>query len=201
MASGKVCLVRRERERVQENYLHAVTRIEVSDIRALMETYGEDVWNYAYFLTKDAYLADDVAQETFVKAYRSFRTFRGESSVKNWLLKITRNTAFTMKRRAYLRRVILLGSRVAEDGSYTAGPSAPSAETEAVGREAADEIWRAVMALPGKFRDPFVLHLHHQLSMEEIASMLDLSMGTVKSRIFRAKKKVAEKLKGAHDHD
>ena len=101
---------------MQEHYLYDVAAIDVEDLRALMEHYGEDVWKYAYFLTGDPHLADDIAQETFIRAYRSFHTFRRESSVKSWLLKITRNTAFTAQRRAFLRKAVLLDSR-SPDGS------------------------------------------------------------------------------------
>ncbi|MDF2659624.1 MAG: polymerase subunit sigma-70 [Paenibacillus sp.] len=57
----------------------------------LMLDFGKDVWNYAYFLTRDLHASDDISQEVFLRAYRSVKDFRGESTVKTWLLKITRN--------------------------------------------------------------------------------------------------------------
>lgn len=182
---------------MEESYLRHISEIGTADIRTLMETYGEEVWNYAYFLTKNAHSADDIAQEAFIKAYRSFHTYRGQASVKTWLLKITRNTAFSYKKLAFFRKVVLLGGSSSDDLSH----SAPSPETEIVEREAADEIWNVVLQLPRKFRDPFVLHFHHQLSMEEIAGILEISEGTVKSRIYRAKRRVAEALKGEYGHE
>lgn len=94
----------------QERYWQYVKELDAADIRNLMEIYGDDVWNYAFFLTKDVHLADDIAQETFIKAYRRFHTYRRESSIRTWLLKITRNTTFTYRSRAFARRVILLDS-------------------------------------------------------------------------------------------
>lgn len=83
--------------------------LKTSDIRMLMESYGEDVWNYAYVITRNTHTADDVAQDVFIKAYQHIASFRGEASVKTWLLKITRNTALSYLRRAFLRRVVLIG--------------------------------------------------------------------------------------------
>ncbi len=164
--------------------------LNISDIRTLMEFYGEDVWNYAYVITRNTYTADDVAQDVFIKAYQKVAFFRGEASVKTWLLKITRNTALSYLKRAFLRRVVLIGDHSPGDG-LNGTVSTPSAEAEYLKRVEADELWQEVLKLPGKFRDPLVLSVYHQLSIEEISSITGLSPGTVKSRIYRAKKKVA----------
>lgn len=185
----------------QERYWQYVKELAAADIRNLMEIYGDDVWNYAFFLTKDVHLADDIAQETFIKAYRRFHTYRRESSIRTWLLKITRNTTFTYRSRAFARRVILLDSlprRYAE--SLVAQPAVPSAESAAVMNETENELWTAVLNLPSKFRDPLVLRYHYQLGMEEIAEILGVSEGTVKSRLHRAKQKAANLLEGRDIH-
>ncbi|RRJ66136.1 RNA polymerase sigma factor [Paenibacillus oralis] len=187
---------------MREMQLEHLAEMSVSGIRMLMETYGEDVWNYAYVITGNTHTADDVAQDVFIKAYQHYASFRGEASVKTWLLKITRNTALSYQRRAFLRKVVLLGERSPDDGpSGTASSlSSPSAESQYLEREAADELWRQVLKLPGNFRDPLVLSVHHQLSMDEISVITGLTPGTVKSRIHRAKKKLAAEWKGANDH-
>lgn len=182
--------------------LHAA-ELDLPDIRMLMETYGEDVWNFAYVITKNTHTADDVAQDVFIKAYQHFASFRGEASVKTWLLKITRNTALSYLKRAFMRRVVLLGDRTAGDGLDRTNlrSFSPSAETEYFEQEVADELWHQVLKLPGKFRDPLVLSVHYQLSMEEISIITGLSPGTVKSRIHRAKKKVAAEWKGVNNDE
>lgn len=182
---------------MHERHLQYINELQITDIRSLMETYGDEIWRYAYFLTGDAHLADDIAQETFIKAYHRFHTFRKDSSIKTWLLKIARNTAYTYKSRAFLRKVILMDSRSASFSAQTV----PSAESAVIDGEIEDEIWQAVMKLPGKFRDPLLLRYHHQLSMEEIAEILSLSIGTVKSQIHRARQKAASLLKGGNRHD
>lgn len=187
----------------QERYLQFVKELDVADIRSMMENYGEDVWNYAFFLTRDAHLADDIAQETFIKAYRRFHTYRRESSLRTWLLRITRNTAFTYKNKAFLKRVILLDSRstrYAGSLEMQMREMVPSAESAAMANETEIELWSAIMKLPRKYRDPLLLRLHYQMSMEEIADILGVSVGTVKSRLHRAKQKAANLLKGRDIH-
>lgn len=111
--------------------LQLSAELSISDIRELMESYGEDIWNYAYVITKNTHTADDVAQDVFIKAYQHAASFRGEASMKTWLLKITRNTALSYLKRAFFRRV-LLGERSPGDGleGMTGKPSSPSAEAE-----------------------------------------------------------------------
>ncbi|MCM3697954.1 RNA polymerase sigma factor [Paenibacillus macerans] len=186
---------------MREMQLEHLAEMSVPGIRMLMETYGEDVWNYAYVITGNTHTADDVAQDVFIKVYQHYASFRGEASVKTWLLKIARNTALSYQKRAFLRKVVLFGERSPGDGpSVTVSSlSSPSAESQYLEREAADELWRQVLKLPGKFRDPLVLSVHHQLSMDEISAITGLSPGTVKSRIHRAKKKLAAAWKGANE--
>lgn len=191
-------VVGRGRNAVADSYLQHVSRLNVSDLQILMEQYGEDVWNYAYFLTKNTHHADDIAQEVFMKVYHNVHTFRGEASEKTWLLKITRNTAYSFLKLAFFRKVTLMDSRTFQN-VFSPGAVSPSAEQQYMEKEAVDTIWNSVLELPRKFRDPFVLSLHYGLPLEAIAGILGQPVGTVKSRIYRAKKRLAEKLKGGID--
>ena len=146
----------------------------------LMLTYGKDVWNYAYFLTRRRDLAEDIAQDVFVKAYRNMHTFRGTSSVKSWLFSIARRTALDYMKSAWMRKVTLLPSRFLQD-------THPSAETEWFCREEQREVWRTVMELPQKQREPLLLYAHYKFSIREIAELLQVTEGTVKSRLHRAR--------------
>jgi len=149
-------------------------------LEELMDAYGKDVWHYAFFVTGRAELAEDIAQDVFVKVYERIDSFRGESSIRTWLLAITRNTARDALRSAWLRRVTLLGGAVD-------AMSARSAEQEAIEGLVTEQIWLDVLALPRKLREVLLLWAHHGLTMKEIAGMLDISEGTVKSRLHRAR--------------
>lgn len=79
-------------------YLKQMTVMDTQTLDKIMSLYGNDIWNYAYFLTKQQALADDIAQDVFIKAYFGIHTFRGQASLKTWLLTITRHTAFRYKK-------------------------------------------------------------------------------------------------------
>lgn len=166
-------------------YLKYIT--ETADTRAilreLMETYGNDVWNYAFSLSRSTDQADDITQEVFLKVYRKLGTFRGDSSVKTWLLAITRHTACDMKRRSFW-------NKIKDFDVFQTGVSQPSAEQEAIEKLAVSDIWKQVIALPVKYREVLILFAHYQLSMKEMADILNLSEGTVKSRLFHARAKL-----------
>jgi RNA polymerase sigma-70 factor (ECF subfamily) len=164
----------------------------------MMDDYGNDVWNYAYFLTKSTEQADELSQEVFIRAYSGIAHFRGECSLKTWLLTITRNTTFTYRKSRFFRSS-LWGETLpihTEQINTSQGEMKPekfvhpSAEAEAISREHVHEIWDIVMALPDKFRELLLLHLKYELTTSEIAEMLGISAGTVKSRLSRAKAKV-----------
>ncbi|MGO4271087.1 RNA polymerase sigma factor [Paenibacillus sp. TAF58] len=152
-------------------------------LRNIMETYGNDVWNYAFSICRNSDLADDITQDAFLKVYRNLTTFRGEASVKTWLLTITRNTAYDYLRKAFWRKVTLVGF------IQSAGTS-QSAETEAMEKLYASDIWKKVISLSQKYREILILHAHYQLSTKEMAAILNISEGTVKSRLHHARLKV-----------
>ncbi|WP_246066828.1 RNA polymerase sigma factor [Paenibacillus koleovorans] len=152
-------------------------------LQDLMEAHGSDVWNFAFSLTRQTVMADDIRQDVFLKAFRKLETFRGESSVKNWLLSITRHTAADYQRKAFLRRVTLVGFVRSQE-------QAPSAEASFWQEESMSEVWKAVLKLPVKLREVLVLYAHHQLAIAEIAGLLQLSESAVKVRLHRARKKV-----------
>ncbi|GGD54036.1 RNA polymerase sigma factor [Paenibacillus nasutitermitis] len=166
------------------NYMAHIERMETSHLRDLMNTYGQDVWNLAYLLTSKYDLADDIAQDVFLKAYSNIASFRGGSSMKTWLLAITRNTSINYLRTAFLRRVTLM-DRVQPKGT------SPSAEQEAIDRTLASAIWQDVLKLPVKQREILILHGKYGMTTNEIAAMLQLSEGTVKSRLSRARSRMS----------
>ncbi|OUM94786.1 MAG: RNA polymerase subunit sigma-70 [Thermobacillus sp. ZCTH02-B1] len=160
----------------------------------LMNAYGKDVWNFAFSMTKKWDQADDIAQEVFLKAYRNLHTFRSQSSVKTWLLAITRNMVLDYRKQAFFRRVVLVDA-------FRDNGTASSAEREVIEALAVNEMWKKVLELPYKYREVIILYAHYQLSMKEIAEVLGVSEGTVKSRLFHARRKLAAKGGGGGETD
>ncbi|AEI45809.1 RNA polymerase sigma factor [Paenibacillus mucilaginosus] len=163
---------------------------ESSDKKAilhdLMTAYGQDVWNYAYSMTRKWDQADDITQEVFLKVYRNLYSFRCESSVKTWLLAITRNMTLDYRKSAFLRRVTLV------DYFLPGNTAQASAEDEVMAELALDDMWSLVLELPVKYREVLILFAHHQLSMKEMAEVLGVSEGTVKSRLYHARSKISK---------
>lgn len=172
---------------VESDYLKHMMEMDVGALRDTMDRYGQDVWNYGFFLTKNRDLADDIAQDVFIKAYYRIGSYRGQSSFKTWLLTITRNTAFSYRRSAFLRKVRLLPS-------VEVSGTARSAESEYLDAHFTDEIWEIIMALPVRYREVLVLDIRYGLTDEEMAALLGIAHGTVKSRLHRARSKVQQQL-------
>ena len=153
----------------------------------LMNEYGDDVWNFAFFLVRRSDVADDLCQEVFLAAYDKLHAYRGESSIKSWLLAITRNKAYKHLKSAFISKVTLMDYILTKD-------TAKSAEAEAFDRLETRHIWNTVMELPVKFREAIVLDAYYQLTVQETAAMLGVPEGTAKSRLHRARKKLSSLL-------
>ena len=156
----------------------------------LVLRYQARIVNYASALVHDAGVAEDVAQETFVRAWRGLGRFRGESAFRTWLYRIAANVARTELDRRGRRTRIADRSLDDEAEPLQAGdvPSpAPDAETALVTREAID---RALAELPDDLRLALVLRDVEGLDYKEIAGVTGAPMGTVESRIFRARRRM-----------
>lgn len=155
----------------------------------LMIQYGDDIWNFAFFLTRRSDAADDICQDVFLTAFNGLYSFRGESSVKSWLLTIARNKSLNYLKSAFIRKVTLF------DKVITRERASPSAEKVMFDRLESAELWDSVMQLPRKLREVIILDYHYGMAIKEMAAMLQISEGTVKSRLFRAKKRMSELLR------
>ncbi|GIP35904.1 RNA polymerase sigma factor [Paenibacillus sp. J2TS4] len=176
------------------DYLRYASRMDAYTLDELMNDYGQDIWNYAYFITKNRAQADDISQEVFLKAYRHISSFRGECPVKSWLLKITFNLCINYKRSAFFRKVTLRDwIRPSETHR--------SAEDDYIDQMMSDEIWKTILRLPAKFREVLILDIQHAMSLQEMADLLGISMGTVKSRLHRARAKVSAMLKEGDNYE
>ncbi|MBQ2954440.1 MAG: sigma-70 family RNA polymerase sigma factor [Clostridia bacterium] len=160
-------------------------RDDTEKIETLMETYGTQVKRLCCLILQDMSLAEDAAQETFIKAWRSLAKFRGECSERTWLMRIAVNTCRDVQRTAWFRR---MDRRVTPEELPLAAPEP--------GEPALAE---AIARLPAGDREVIVLRYYQQLSPGEIAELLRQPLNTVKSRLVRAKKKLKQTLEGWND--
>lgn len=159
-------------------------------LEALMETYGTRILHLAYSYLRDRHLAEDVAQEVFIRAYRNWQEFRGESSVYTWLYRITVNLCKDKKRSAWLRRFFL----TAEDGRFEEPVEGP--EPQVAEREGQQELLAQVLALPEIYREVLFLHYYEDFSVTEISDLIGLNANTVKTRLRRGRQLLKERLGG-----
>lgn len=162
-------------------------RDEEEKLESLMATYGTQVKRLCCLYLRDASLAEDAAQETFIKAWRSLASFRSESSERTWLMRIAVNTCRDALRTSWFRR---LDRRVTPEELplVSPGPQEPA-------------LAQAITRLPARDREVILLRYYEQLSPDEIAHMLRQPLNTVKSRLARAKKKLKQLLEGWNDDD
>ncbi|MCR2806031.1 RNA polymerase sigma factor [Paenibacillus soyae] len=172
--------------RMEFQYLVNVDRMDKTELYRLMTTYGDDVTRYAYAITKNREQAKDIAQEVFIKVFHDVGTFKGRSSLKTWLFSITRNLAINELKSSYMRRIVLFGWVKPQKNEQ-------SAEMNYFMEQSVREIRDIIMSLPNKLREVLLLTLEHELTMIEIAKLINVSEGTVKSRLHRARKIVNSK--------
>jgi RNA polymerase sigma-70 factor (ECF subfamily) len=140
----------------------------------------------AYSVLRHREDAEDVAQEAFAKAYRNFRQLRDRDRFRAWLARMTWRLAIDRCRAASRRQRVELEAN--DNGA------APTAADAIAARDRADQLWRAIDALPEKLRIVVVLASIEGHEVQEVASLLGIPKGTVKSRLFMARQRLKEQL-------
>lgn len=135
--------------------------------------------NLAWRFCRDRMMAEDMAQEAFVKAFRALHTFRGESAFSTWLTAIAMNTY-----RSCLRDRPPHAAEVDLARTAAGGPDALATLAE---RERAEMLRASLLTLPPRYREPLVLYYFHEMDLAETARVLGIPEGTVKARLHRGR--------------
>lgn len=148
---------------------------------ALVEQYRDNVYRLAYRMCGNEYDADEAAQEAFVAAWRALPNFRGDAKFSTWLYRLTTNAAIDVMRREKRHQTVGDGEmiEVADDSD------SPQETVERT--EQQEAVQKALAALSEEYREVLLLRYMEELDYAEIAEVLKLPSGTVKSRINRAK--------------
>jgi RNA polymerase sigma factor (sigma-70 family) len=144
--------------------------------------------NFARWLVRNDHDAEDVVQESFVKAFRSLESFRG-GDPRVWLLAIVRNTAITLLRRRQRENTSAWNETEPEPMDSNANPE--NALFENIRRR---QVRKAIEQLPDEFRETLILRELEELSYKEIAAILNVPLGTVMSRLARARNLLLQEL-------
>src|SRR5213593_3091795 len=159
----------------------------------LVETHQRAVTRLAYRLLGDPDEADCAAQDTFIKAWVSLGEFRHECPFGAWLARIAVNQC-----RDRLKRTRVDGRDISP--IETAVDSSPGPETRAVGREISRKIAELIHVLPGMQREVFALRYYDDRSLAEIAALCRVTVGTVKTHLFRATQRIGRSLEALYGH-
>jgi RNA polymerase sigma-70 factor, ECF subfamily len=165
----------------------------------LVRRYRNQITNYVYRMTNDYDLAVDLAQETFLRVYRAADRYQTGYAFSTYIYRIATNLAISELRRRKRRRLVSLtgffGERESgEPAELDPADVRPLQDVTLVSEERRAAVGRAIATLPEKYRAPLVLRDIEERSYDEIAGILELSEGTVKSRISRARSFLRDKL-------
>ena len=147
-------------------------------LRRMMTRYKNDLMRMCVAYLKDAALAEDAVQETFVKAYKALDTFRGDSSEKTWLIRIQRDRWFRFVDRSVAADTLPIQSASDEDRA----------------------LMEAVMSLPHKYKEVVLLYYYQGLNLMEISEALGVAASTISTRLKKAREKLRRELEGGQAH-
>jgi RNA polymerase sigma-70 factor, ECF subfamily len=181
-----------------------VNRVKAGDVKAfemLVVKYQRRIERLIGRMVRDVDLVPDIAQETFIRAYRAIPQFRGESAFYTWLYRIAVNTAkkalMELKRDPTVSESSLAARDDDDETSRVENELSDGETPDAVlaSKQVAAVVNAAMQALSEDLRHAITLREIEGLSYEEIAEMMDCPIGTVRSRIFRAREAIAERLR------
>ncbi len=165
-----------------------------SSLRKLIDKYLKPVYNFLYRLAGDKNVADDLAQDTFFKAWKNIKKFDADKSFKTWIFTIAKNTVYDYFRK---KKTIPFSNFIDEEGNnYLENISEGSILPDEIldQKNIAQELDRKLSQVPEKYRTILLLHYKEDFSLQEIAEILKEPYNTIKSRHQRALAKLKEVL-------
>lgn len=161
-------------------------------LEKLMIDYGNELVRLAFSYVKDAEIAKDMVQNTFIKCYKNLDSFRFDAQTKTWLYRITINEC-----KDYLKSWNYKMVHVKSFINETAKSILPSTEKTVLDKYNNEEIKDTIFSLPKVYREVVYLYYYDSLTTDEIANVLDVSVNTVKTRLRRAKQRLESMIKEA----
>ncbi len=175
----------------ENEIIRSVLRGNVNDFEKLVTAYEKNVYSLALRMVGDPEDAADMTQETFIKAYRSLSSFRGDSKFSSWLYRIASNVCLDFLRSRSRHPQVSLSSSDEDDRTAFELPDmSRNPEEQLMKKLGMEAVRRGLEQLPEQQRQILVLRELGGLSYAELAQTLGLEEGTVKSRIFRARKRL-----------
>jgi RNA polymerase sigma-70 factor (ECF subfamily) len=161
----------------------------IAQLESLMDRYGTELLRLAFSYVKRREVAEDITQEVFIKCFEKLSSFRGESSYKTWLYRITINRCKDVLRTWAFKNLIFIDSPYKNQADISHG------EAQFLQKEENQAVANAIFSLPVKYREVIILRYYEDLSLQGISDLLDMNPNTLKSRILRAHEILKKKLK------
>jgi RNA polymerase sigma-70 factor, ECF subfamily len=172
----------------------AEKRIAPEEFEAIVRDNQRRIYRLLLALLRDNDEADNLTQECFLRAFRKRASYRGEAAIATWLTRIAINLACDRgrnRRLAFWRRLL----RGQDDTAQTVADNRRTPEETLLAREKAGAVWSAVGSLPDRQRAVFVLRFAEEMPLDEIASAMDVDVGTVKAHLWQATRAVRHHLR------
>ncbi len=186
-------------QRSDEELLSSSLKGRSGDFKLLLERYEGELFNFLYRCTGDRQVSEDLFQETFLQVYSKMDTFRPEGRFRPWVYTIAANLARDAMRKERRRRALSLEGEVRPGEDARLADFVDSQEPtpdELIGKQESINLARELMdELPETLREVVTLYFFNDMKYTEISEVLDLPLGTVKSRLFRAVRQMAAELK------
>ncbi|WP_404429463.1 sigma-70 family RNA polymerase sigma factor [Sutcliffiella horikoshii] len=175
----------------QENWRTNMSKDELFE--NLVDEYGTELKRIAFLYVRDLTLAEDIIQEVYISCYKNLDNFRNESSYKTWLIRITINKSKDALKGWHFRNFISKPQIELEQGEIITPESSLLSQAED------KALFQELLKLPLKYREVLILHYYKDFSLEEISTLTDINSKTVKTRLFRARQKLKERLERSGD--
>ena len=168
------------RNKISEGRVLSGMKEKQQRYEALVHAFHADIYRYAYWLVKDKSIAEDIVQETFLRAWRSLDALKEQQAAKSWLITIVRRENARRFERKQLETVDIDDVSVVDDTAHS------DSATEQ------RDLHRLLGGLSEEYREPLILQLLFGFSGEEIAEQLNLNKNTVMTRLFRARNQLRD---------
>jgi len=178
-----------------EKTVRRVRKGSSEDFHKLYDLFSKPIYNFIWRLIGSAHDAEDLTQETFLKVHREIKNLRKPGQFKFWLYRIARNEVYQKLRRSRKASEVLLDHKTIDFFDFLPHKSPDiNPEKRALSQELNKVIDRTLKAMAPKYRDVFVLAVFHKMSYEDITLIVDRSLLSVKTDIYRARLTVKDAL-------
>jgi RNA polymerase sigma-70 factor (ECF subfamily) len=179
----------------EKELIDRLSRGDMAAFRELVETYKKKMYYFALDMVGDPADAEDVSQEVFLKAFRSFKTFKRDAKLSSWLYRIAYNASIDhLRRRTLAPRTVEDTVLDASSAGFSDSPSSQNPAQTAENSLLQARIEKALEKVSSQERAVFLLRHYNELMLNEIAETMQISIGSVKSYLFRCIRKLQKEL-------